>query len=101
MPTAGDRAERGPSIREVTAEDQRNNRRQCLTPQCGKVPTWKGLCTKCYGSAKKLVEKGATTWEQLAALGLAEGVADDRFTAAFKELKSKRMAELDNDGEVK
>lgn len=48
---------------------------KCLTKTCtntqATVKEYKGLCVKCYSSAKKLVASGATTWERLGEMGLA------------------------------
>lgn len=47
---------------------------ECLMPDCSNAPgaDLKGLCTKCYPQAKKLVDKEETTWEQLAELGMVD-----------------------------
>lgn len=37
----------------------------CVTVNCGKPASWKGLCTDCHRDAKKAVEAGTVTWEQL------------------------------------
>ncbi len=51
---------------------------KCLTKTCtntqANVKEYKGLCVKCYSSAKKLVASGATTWERLGEVGLARTV---------------------------
>jgi hypothetical protein len=60
----------------------------CATPDCAERPKWKGLCDRCYRSAKRLVDAGKTTWEDLASLGLASiDGAEDKFTAAFNKRK--------------
>lgn len=43
----------------------------CLTTACAERAAWKGLCPKCYRSAKRAVDANYTTWERLAELGLA------------------------------
>ena len=60
---------------------------KCLTPECRKegVLAYKSLCLGCYSSAKKLIESGKTTWEQLAEMGLAQ-VELDPFTKAFNAI---------------
>lgn len=48
---------------------------KCLTPKCrntaGNVKEFKGLCMKCFSTAKKMVLAEETTWEQLEEKGLA------------------------------
>ena len=58
--------------------------RTCLTPDCkGTSATiTKGLCQTCYREAKQMVDRGETTWEQLASVGLALG-PPSKFRAAF------------------
>lgn len=62
---------------------------KCLTEGCHTKAQWKGLCASCYGVAKKLIEKGQTTWEELTELGLAK-VDIKPFEAAFKLAKQKK-----------
>ena len=62
---------------------------KCLVPKCTRMeaPAYKrGLCTQCHSKARKMVESGQTTWEQLEAMGLVKPQDDDPFTAAFNEL---------------
>ncbi len=47
-------------------------KRKCLQPGCPASGAHRGLCIKHYGQAKKLVEGGKATWEQLASLNLVE-----------------------------
>jgi hypothetical protein len=56
----------------------------CITEGCGKERKWKGLCSSCYGQARKLIEKKQVAdWDELEAMGLI--IADDKpFVAAFK-----------------
>lgn len=44
--------------------------KKCMIPNCGEKMMWKGLCNRCYGQAKYYIERGETTWSQLAAMGL-------------------------------
>ena len=61
----------------------------CITPDCGKKREWKGLCRSCYGQARHLIDKGKTTWEDLAEMGLI--IPDAKpFTALFH----RRMAQI-------
>jgi len=63
----------------------------CLTLDCAERPKWKGLCDRCYRTAKRLVDAGKATWESLAELGLAsEDGAEDKFTRAFKKLTKEQ-----------
>lgn len=63
---------------------QQSSKSKCLTPECRKegLIAYKSLCLSCYSTAKKMVEAGKTTWEQLAAMGLVQ-VKLDPFTKAF------------------
>ena len=58
----------------------------CITPDCGKPAKWKGICGSCYGVANQLITEGKTTWDELAALGLAI-IPDKPFMKAFKQKK--------------
>ena len=46
--------------------------KKCLVPNCKGVASTilKGLCSTCYQSAKKIVDAGDTTWEELTKMGL-------------------------------
>lgn len=61
---------------------------KCLTPECKRpqAANCKGLCMICVSKAKKLVESGQTTWEELEAVGLVQ-LPEDSFTKAFKQKK--------------
>lgn len=59
---------------------------KCLTPDCKEDRRWKGLCSSCYGQAKRLIETEETTWDELEKLGLAE-LPGKAFTKAFKRRK--------------
>jgi hypothetical protein len=67
---------------------------KCLTPECraqaNRDTAYKGLCMKCYSSAKKLVESGKTTWGHLAEMGLAKQ-EETAFERAFREKQSKMV----------
>lgn len=52
--------------------------------------TYRGLCLKCYSSAKKMVEGGKSTWIELADMGLCTGGPQSEFERAFAEAKSKQ-----------
>lgn len=48
---------------------------------------YRGLCLKCYAAAKKLVDRGDTTWDQLAAKGLCdEKVTGCPFDDAYSQI---------------
>lgn len=56
----------------------------CLIPECGtrRGPDYaRGMCLRCYASAKKAVEAGTMTWEELVKMGLAIAESDP-FTKA-------------------
>lgn len=56
----------------------------CITENCGKARKWKGLCSSCYGCARRLIDEGKATWDSLQTLGLV--LIDDKpFIAAFKK----------------
>lgn len=62
---------------------------ECLTPNCRypAAPALKrGLCMRCHTSAKKLVEEGGMTWDELVGLGLALATSDgDPFMDALNK----------------
>lgn len=64
---------------------------KCLRDNCtasaANGKTYRGLCLKCYSSAKKLVDADKTSWEELEAMGLAEGKPDE-FTTEFLKRKA-------------
>lgn len=62
---------------------------KCLTNGCGAPPFkgGRGLCIKCWGSAKKSVEAGTTSWDELARLGMVQSECEDPF---LSELERKR-----------
>ena len=52
---------------------------KCMTPNCHypQAPALgRGLCMRCYSSAKSAVEDGVATWDELVGLGLALSKAD-------------------------
>lgn len=59
----------------------------CLTPDCKALARWRGLCSRCYGQAKKLIEKELTDWDELITMGLALHNTDQLFTAEFHKRK--------------
>ncbi len=65
---------------------------KCLTPECqsqmGDPKSYKGLCMKCYSAAKRMVEAGTTTWEQLAAMGMVKAEETD-FERAFRTKRER------------
>lgn len=64
---------------------------KCLTEDCHRYMQStsnyaRGLCMVCYGKAKKLVESGVTSWDQLEKLGLVNSAeTTDPFTKAFNQ----------------
>lgn len=66
---------------------------QCCNPRCKGMgsPSLKGLCMKCYKEAKKIVEDGQASWEELAQLELCRIAEDDAsFAAALKRAKEQQ-----------
>lgn len=67
----------------------------CITTDCSADARWRGLCSRCYGQAKRLIEKGETTWDELVGMGLAKPNVDQLFTAAFyAKRKTESLAEV-------
>lgn len=62
-----------------------DNVAKCCIPECRNFRTLgtKGLCMKCYKSAKKKVDSGEISWERLSELGLCEEVGKDVFNEAL------------------
>lgn len=62
---------------------------KCLVSACrnGEGNGLRGLCMKCYSAAKKKVEAGEISWEELEDLGLAASKTTSLFD---QELKKKR-----------
>lgn len=50
----------------------------CLTPECGKPGRTRGLCSRCYTVARRLVKDGRTTWDALEAKGRVSKPARSR-----------------------
>lgn len=63
---------------------------KCLAPGCeakaGNPRDYKGLCVKCYSAAKRMVESGESTWEELQRMSLAK-LEETPFEQAFKSVK--------------
>ena len=43
---------------------------ECMTEDCERAASWKGLCSSCYGCARQLVEQNKTTWDELLSMGM-------------------------------
>ena len=63
--------------------------KKCIIVECqGQQTTYgRGLCVMCYSRAKKMVDVGKTSWDELERLGMIEGKKSDPFT---KQLEKKR-----------
>lgn len=57
----------------------------CCIDSCTNIAQWKGLCSRCYGEAKHVINSGQTSWQELFDLGLA--INDAPFAIAFKRAK--------------
>lgn len=60
--------------------------KKCLL--CDNEPHVRGLCKRCYGSARQKVTSGLTTWDQLVEMGLvlpAQNKPVNPFTAALNK----------------
>ena len=70
---------------------------RCMVEGCGAAAAHeavhRGLCLKCYSRAKKKVEAGETTWEELAALGMCRGEAVDPFDKQYQKAKQDKFVE--------
>ena len=65
---------------------------KCLVPTCGNKVKHRGLCGACYQTAYRNVCSGATTWDELIALGLSlpagkPGRKIKKFQAALDEAR--------------
>lgn len=74
----------------------------CLTPGCKfkfggsqEKKGGRGLCHYCHNVASNLIKKGATTWEELEQLGLAQPPYRTLFEKAFKQ-RRKEVREEEN-----
>lgn len=71
---------------------------KCLTKTClnTSAPALRrGLCMTCYSRAKRMVEAGTTTWDEIVMMGLAlsdSAGGVDPFMAAFREAKEGKDA---------
>lgn len=63
----------------------------CLTKNCRgfAAADCRGLCMKCYSQAKKLVQDGKTSWDELESMGLATPKAGTPFLDQFNASKKK------------
>lgn len=62
------------------------DKQKCMVPDCNEPARWKGICQKCYGQAKNLIDNGKTTWDELAEMGLCE-VKSKKLLMAFIKKK--------------
>jgi len=67
---------------------------KCLVSDCKRLAaeesTYRGLCLVCYGCAKKQVNQGKTTWDELVALGLATSINKDLFSEALDKARREQ-----------
>lgn len=74
------------------------NQMKCMSTNCVRPAApalQRGLCLICYSKAKKMVESGTTTWDEIVELGLAmpcDSVDGDPFARSFREAKERRDA---------
>ena len=65
--------------------------RLCLIKGCGKEKASRGLCSKCYTAACRIVNDGQATWEFLVSKGLARKSKTEEsrsgFMTAFRKIK--------------
>lgn len=58
----------------------------CIVPGCNQpaaAANYRGLCLRCYGTAKKKIDAGETTWDRLVELGLCEKKESSPFDDAY------------------
>ena len=64
---------------------------KCIIKDCARTmatAAYRGMCLVCYSAAKKAVEAGKTTWDELEQLELALPAADaNPFTKALNEAR--------------
>lgn len=67
---------------------------KCLTTTCNakEAASCRGLCMRCYSGAKRLVESGQTTWDQLAAMQLVKQELSE-FEKRFAAVKAAPIHE--------
>lgn len=69
-----------------TKETVEEKKVSCLTNTCSGEQKFKGLCNDCYGGAKRLINKGETTWDELANMGMAHANGD-LFVETFRKAR--------------
>src|SRR5689334_1181048 len=70
-----------------------NDDGSCLVEKCCRASSRRGLCLVCYSKAKRAVETGTTTWEELERLGLAGPSGDvDPFDEALKKARASNAS---------
>lgn len=73
----------------------------CITPNCGRQRSVRGLCARCYVTAQKHISRCEATWESLVELGLilprsktkTESPFGAAFTAAIEKSKEKESSD--------
>lgn len=72
-------------------EEAKKSAVQCCVPNCEGVAVTRGLCSRCYSAASKLVGTGEVTWESLEKRGFAKpskrDPASNKFLEALKQKK--------------
>lgn len=53
----------------MNSEDAKGTKEKCLNPKCGRPEKSRGLCQKCYQTARHLVRVNRTSWRALADAG--------------------------------
>ena len=66
---------------------------KCIIDNCYRLGAQRGLCLVCYSKAKKVVDSGKVTWDQLVGLGLAGD--GDRGGDMFNEALKKALEDND------
>lgn len=63
---------------------------QCKTPGCTRQAYSRGVCNPCFCMARKLVDSGNTTFDELERLGLVEAKRNSAsaFRLAFEKAKA-------------
>lgn len=70
----------------------------CTSPSAPALK--RGLCMRCHSRAKKMVQGGTTTWDEIVALGLALPLdTTDPFTSALESARRDTDQEGTTDAE--
>jgi hypothetical protein len=81
----------------------KTERTRCLVPHCTrKVTSSRGICHACYATAKRLIDDGRTTWDELVKLNLAaqKRAKPNRLLEAFEAATGSRKGTAATNGKA-